>query len=221
MPALMSEPREDRQAAYYRTRFQPLPARDKAWQAICRYLERHMPADPVVLELGAGYCSFSNHVSARERHALDSFAGFVEYAAPEVTTHVGTCTDLTRFADARFSVVFASNLLEHLTREELDQTMHEVRRVLQPGGRMLLIQPNFRYCFREYFDDYTHRSVFSHVSLADFVQASGFRIDDVQPRFLPLTFKSRLPAWPWLVRLYLQLPVRPLGKQMLLVATRA
>jgi hypothetical protein len=44
---------------------------------------------------------------------------------------------------------------------------------------------------------------------------------EVRPRFLPLTVKSRLPAWPILVWMYLNLPVKPLGKQMLLVAKPA
>ena len=40
--------------------------------------------------------------------------------------------------------------------------------------------------------------------------------------FLPYTFKSRLPSWPWLVRLYLALPPAQwfFGKQMFLVARR-
>ena len=33
-----------------------------------------------------------------------------------------------------------------------------------------------------------------------------------------MTIKSRLPVSPALIKLYLRLPVRPLGKQMLVVA---
>jgi hypothetical protein len=41
---------------------------------------------------------------------------------------------------------------------------------------------------------------------------------EVQPRFLPLTVKSRLPTWPLLIAAYLKSPFRPMGKQMLVVA---
>ena len=41
------------------------------------------------------------------------------------------------------------------------------------------------------------------------------------PRFLPFSLKSRLPKSPYLVRLYLRLPLRPLAKQMLVVARPA
>jgi SAM-dependent methyltransferase len=210
----------DQQDGYYRTRFDHVPGRNEVWSVICRYLERYVPPRAAVLDLGAGYCSFINHIRAGEKHALDAFAGFVRYAAPDVRTHVGGCEDLGVFGSGQLDVVFTSNLLEHLSRAGVRETLTEIRRVLKPGGRLLLIQPNYRYCAREYFDDYTHQMVFSHVSMADLLASIGFRVDTVVPRFLPLTFKSRLPQWPWAVGVYLRLPVRPLAKQMLVVATR-
>ena len=54
--------------------------------------------------------------------------------------------------------------------------------------------------------------------LPDFLVANGFEIVELRPRFLPLTIKSRLPVWPFLIRAYLALPIKPLGKQMLVVA---
>ena len=211
---------EDSQNGYYQTRFSYAPGRGGVWRVISRYLERYLPPRAAILDLGAGYCSFINHVRAGEKHALDVFPGFVDYAAADVRTYVSACWDLSAFNDGQLDIVFTSNVLEHLSRAEVLDTLHEVRRALKPGGRLLIIQPNFRYCAREYFDDYTHQTVFSHVSLADLLASVGFRVDVVIPRFLPLTLKSRLPQWPWAVALYLRLPVRPMAKQMLLVATR-
>jgi len=54
--------------------------------------------------------------------------------------------------------------------------------------------------------------------LADFLTANGFEVSEIQPKFLPLTVKSRLPIWPPLIGLYLMSPIKPLGKQMLLSA---
>ena len=210
----------DPQAGYYQTRFSHVPGRGKVWRAICRYLEQYVPPRAAILDLGAGYCSFINEVRGAEKYAVDIFPGFVDHAAPGVRTEVGPCWNLGRFADGQLDVVFSSNLLEHLDRTEIVDTLHEAHRILKPGGRLLVLQPNFRYCSREYFDDYTHRFVFSHVSLSDMVASMGFRVDVLIPRFLPLTFKSRLPQWRWAVALYLRLPVRPFAKQMLLVATR-
>jgi len=54
--------------------------------------------------------------------------------------------------------------------------------------------------------------------LADLLAAHGWEVTEVQPRFLPLTVKSRLPVWPLLIAAYLRSPIKPMGKQMLVVA---
>jgi len=48
----------------------------------------------------------------------------------------------------------------------------------------------------------------------------GFDIERIEPRFLPLTLRSRLSWGHRLVPLYLKLPYRPLAGQMLVVARR-
>jgi SAM-dependent methyltransferase len=206
---------------YFASRYTPDPARDRVWSAICRYLQRFVPRAGAVLDLGAGYCSFVNHVEAADRHALDASEAVVHHAGPGVTAHVGRCEDLSAFAAARFDLVFASNLLEHLEWPSIERTLDEVRRVLKPGGGLLLLQPNFRYCSREYFDDYTHRTIFTHVGLADLLRSRGFDVERVVPRFLPFSFKSRGPKWGFLVALYLRLPARPFARQMLVLARPA
>jgi SAM-dependent methyltransferase len=202
---------------YFESRFCPDAKRAAVWQVICDYLQPFIAPESCVLDLGAGYCSFINHVRARERHALDLFPSLGEYAHADVQTHVGSCDNLTIFSAHYFDVVLASNLLEHLTREAVANTLSEVRRVLKPSGRFVVIQPNFRYCFREYFDDYTHLLVFTDVTLVDLLSASGFHVERVEPRFLPTSMKSRLPKWPWMVRLYLKSPLRPFAGQMLVI----
>jgi SAM-dependent methyltransferase len=202
---------------YFRSRFVYDHERDAVWRAVCEYLQRFIPPQACVLDLGAGYCSFINHIHAAQKHALDSFPGFVRFAQGDVHTHVGNCDDLRVFPSQYFDTVFASNLLEHLTREAVRDTLCEVRRVLKPSGRVILIQPNFRYCFREYFDDYTHLQVYTHVALSDLLASNDFIVERVDPRFMPFSFRSRLPKWPWLVRLYLRAPFRLFAKQMLVV----
>jgi hypothetical protein len=72
---------------------------------------------------------------------------------------------------------------------------------------------------REYWDDYTHKKAFSHVSLVDFLVANGFKIVRVEKRFIPFSLKSRLPKSYLLTKLYLMLPFRIFAKQMLVVAS--
>ena len=191
------------------------------WASLCVYLQRWVPE-------GRGRARprrrlrrlQPSHPRAR-RVAFDANPGLPDLVEAPIEAEVGDVTDLTRFPDETFDVAFASNLLEHLAWPELERAIAEIRRVLRPGGRFIAVQPNFRMRPREYFDDYTHRTIFTDRSLGDFLAASGFTIEHVEPRFLPLTMKSRLSFGHALVPLYLRLPYRPLAGQMLVVAGRA
>jgi ubiquinone/menaquinone biosynthesis C-methylase UbiE len=133
---------------------------------------------------------------------------------------VGDGTDLGELDDASFDVVFASNLLEHLERAQSDQLLAEAVRVLRPGGRLILLQPNFRLQPGRYFDDYTHVAIFTDQSLRDYLAAGGWQVEHVAPRFLPLSMRSRGSSLSFLVPWYLRSPVKPLAGQMLVVARR-
>ncbi len=97
--------------------------------------------------------------------------------------------------------------------------LRQLRQKLKPGGTLNLLQPNYRFAYREYFDDYTHVTVYSDRSLCDFLAANGFEVLACRPRFLPLTVKSRLPVSALLIRLYILSPWKILGKQMLVRCT--
>jgi SAM-dependent methyltransferase len=204
---------------YFQSRFLFDARRDVVWKEICRFLQkRYIPEQAMILEIGAGHCHFINQIRGRERHALDISNEIIRYAGQGVRTHVQSCTSMTEIDDGFFDLVFASNVFEHLTREETIKALSEIKRVLNENGKLILIQPNFRYCFKDYFDDYTHVQIFTHRGLADLLIASGFSILDTTPRFLPFSMKSSLPKHHWLVRLYLQSPFKPFAGQMLIVA---
>ena len=206
---------------YFETRFAEDARRVAMWRHLTRYLSAYVPPDATVLELGAGYCYFINGVSARRRVAVDLSETVRRMAGPGVEAVVGDALEALRtMPDAQFDFVFASNFLEHFEWPVLDAMARELSRVLRPGGRFAVVQPNFRLQPGRYFDDYTHRAIFTDVSLADWMASHGFRIVTVVPRFLPLTVKSRLGGLSFLMPLSLRLPWRPLAGQMFVVAER-
>lgn len=204
---------------YFQSRLVADPRRDVLWRCLWQYHFRHLvgPED-CVLDLGSGYASFINQVAARRRIALDAWPGLVGHAAPGVEAVVADVTELGFLADGAVDFAFASNLFEHLPQTAFATVLDRLRPKLSPGGTLTILQPNWRHAFREYFDDYTHVTVYSDVSLCDFLVAHGYEVLDVRPRFLPLTIKSRLPVWPLLIRAYLMSPFKPGGKQMLVRA---
>lgn len=206
-------------AGYHESRMTRDSRRDIVWGALWRYYFRYRigPQD-TVLDLGCGYGEFINNVIARRRIALDMWPQFPRHVAPDVESIVAPVTDVSLLEDGQVDFAFASNLFEHINRADFAAVLATLRAKLAPGGSLNLLQPNYRYCASEYFDDYTHISVWSHVSLADFLRANGYEVTEIHPRFLPLTIKSRLPVWPPLIWMYLNSPIKPMGKQMLLSA---
>ena len=201
--------------AYRRTRFRPDANRETLWATLCRsYFQRLIKPEFHVLDLGSGYANFINNVVSRTRTAVDASPDLPRHVRDGVIAHVGPVTDLEFLPDASVDFVFASNLFEHLTQEEFAQVLAQLRRKTRPGATLNILQPNYRRASKEYFDDYTHRTVYSDVSLCDFLDAHGWRVIECVPGFLPLTLKSALPVRPWLICLYLRLPWKPLAKQM-------
>ena len=205
--------------SYHESRLTPDPKRDVVWQALWRFYFRHrVPSDGCVLDLGSGYGNFINTVQARRRIALDSWPGFTRFLAPGIESRVGTVTDLEFLEDGAVDFAFASNIFEHIPQADFGRVLAGLRRKLSSRGTLTILQPNYRYAYREYFDDYTHVAVYSHIGMADFRKANGYDPIEISPRFLPLTVKSRMPVSPWLIGAYLASPVKPLGKQMLIHA---
>jgi SAM-dependent methyltransferase len=208
--------------SYHRAHLIEDPRRAKVWKAIAQHLAANVAPDAHVLELGAGYCDWINNVRAARRVAVDVWPELPKYAAPGVETLVGDiAAGLPSLGDASFDVVLASNLLEHFRDDAAAKVVQDVARLLRPGGRFILIQPNFRYAWRSYFDDYTHRSIFTHVSLPALLRAARFSIIEVKPRFVPYSMQgTRIPVATWLVKAYLLSPVKPAAGQMLVVAQK-
>jgi len=198
------------------------PARAVVWSTVAEYLSSYIPAAAAVLDIGAGYCDWINCTRAARRVAVDVWPGIAAHAAPGVETQVlDLVGGLPSLGAASFDAVLASNVLEHFSPGDVDRVVADVAAVLRPGGRLIAIQPNFRYAWKNYFDDYTHRSVFTHVSLPALLREHGFRILELRPKFLPYSMReSRVPIRPWLIRAYLASPIKPMAGQMLVVAAK-
>jgi len=208
--------------AYFETRFTHDRRRETLWRSLWQYYFSDLiSSSDAVLELGAGYGHFINHVRAERRISLDAWEGYVSYLQPGIESHVGNVTDLSFLAPASVDFVLASNLFEHISQEDLASVLRQLKPALRPNGTLNIVQPNYYYAYREYFDDYTHRTVYSHTGLCDLLEVNGYRVVECRPRFLPLTVKSRLPISSLLIRLYLFSPWKVMGKQMLIRARPA
>ena len=214
-----AEARGGKLESYHTTRLAHDPRREALWSSLWRFhFSRLIGPEDSVLEFGAGYGHFINNVVARRRIAIDLWPEFTKHLAPDVEGLVGGIERLEDIEDDTLDFVFASNVFEHISKTEFSKILAVLRTKIRAGGTLSVLQPNFRYAYREYFDDYAHVSVYTHISLADFIRAQGYEVVDVRPRFLPLTIKSRFPVSPYLIWLYLRSPIKLFGKQMFICA---
>jgi len=207
----------------YRYRFRDIDqtARIAVWAEIAAYLHARMGRPTRVLDPAAGLGEFIANSPAEERWAVD----LVDHGLTRIEG-VNVCIAPVLDADLperAFDAVFVSNMLEHLASpQEVGDFLEHMLFVLRPGGIIAVMGPNFRYCSREYFDCADHVLPLTHVAAAEHLYGAGFDVTSITARFLPYSFRSRLPPSPLLVRAYLSTPMvwRLFGKQFLVLGKR-
>ena len=208
----------------YKNRFSEtgLEKRDAVWKVLCRDFFNPLIGDGKdIIDMACGYGEFINNVRAKSKAAIDLNPDAPKHLSSNVKFYATAATDMAGVPANSADVLFTSNFLEQLpTKEHCNQVFDQVRRVLRPGGRFIILGPNIKYAYREYWDFYDHYLPLSHLSLEEGLKQSGFVVTKNVPQFLPFTMKSRLPSADALVSLYLKLPFawRFFGKQFLVVA---
>jgi ubiquinone/menaquinone biosynthesis C-methylase UbiE len=201
-------------------------AKQAVWNEIASWIYEQMGRPKRVLDPAAGEMEFLRGIHAPEKWGVD-----IQEPAPSQLSALSQ--DGIRFIHGNifdvdlpldyFEGIFLSNFLEHLrSPEEIETLLARLYGSLQKGGLIAIMGPNFKYCSTDYFDCADHRLALTHISVEEFLFASFFRIEKTFARFLPYSFRSRLPPSPFLVKLYLSFPLawRFLGKQFLILARK-
>ncbi len=100
------------------------------------------------LDIGCGPGTFIGTLPA-EMHCVgtDLAAAQIDFANREYGTahHTFQCVRdaALPFEEARFDVVTLVELIEHLERSHIESLLADARRVLRPGGQLLLTTPNY------------------------------------------------------------------------------
>ena len=197
-----------------------LSFRKGIWREIVRYIAKDIGPVESLVELGPGYCDFINQYPARRKICFELNPTMKKWAGEDVEMRTKSALALGELGEQTVDCLFTSNFLEHFDGKELDALMPQIHMVLKKGGRLVLIQPNYRLCAEHYFDDKTHLTIFSDENMAGFLKKFGFNIIKILPGLLPFSMNSQLPKWPLLVRIYLALPFKPGAAQMYVVAEK-
>jgi SAM-dependent methyltransferase len=206
----------------YRFRDVDQDARIAVWREIGPHVHELMGRPDKVLDPAAGRGEFIGAVPAAETWAVDEVSYPEAAHKPDTTVIVSPIMDAELPAE-HFDGVFVSNFLEHLhDQEAIAAFLEKMRGATEPGGRIAIMGPNYRYCSNEYWDCADHYVALTHVAIAEHLYAAGFEPQRIVPRYLPYSFRGILPPSRALTRLYLKTPPawRLLGKQFLVIGSR-
>jgi SAM-dependent methyltransferase len=207
----------------YRFRSVPEAQKQAVWKIIAAHVQTFMPRAKTILDPCAGRCEFANYVDAPEVWAVDRQPDTLRYAKPHVKTIAGDIFE-TPLPQSYFDGVFVSNFLEHLeSPEKAAAFLHILYGSLKPGGRLVIMGPNFKYCKSEYFDCIDHKLILTHHSVEELLYSESFKLLKTYPQYLPFSFRERnIPGLGFLVSLYLKLPLvwKLMGKQFLIIAEK-
>ncbi|PIT99520.1 MAG: methyltransferase type 11 [Bdellovibrionales bacterium CG10_big_fil_rev_8_21_14_0_10_45_34] len=197
-------------------------AKRESWREISRWLYEYLGEPKSALDPAAGDLEFLEYFPCEEKMAvdlrrspyLDKVSG-IEFKQGNFLT--------TEVEENRFDATFLSNFLEHLNSpEEIQVLLKKLFSALKPGGKIAVMGPNFKYCSKVYFDCADHKLILTDTAVAEHLYAAGFNVVSQIDRFLPFSFRGKLPPKPFLVRAYLKCPAAwpLLGKQFLVVGEK-
>ena len=146
-----------------------------------------------ILDVG---CSLGNFLALDpERiHGIDIDKSAIEICKERglLATHM-SLTEKLDFPDDKFSAIHGNEVVEHI-REPLGM-LKELRRILKPGGKLVMFTPDWQKSHgTTFYDDYTHVRPFTKHSLEVIAYDAGFRDFKVEYDYRPVK------GLGWLVR---------------------
>ena len=159
---------------------------------LCHYLYQSFELQPgmKMLEPGCGRGEFLRNFQelGLDVHGVDISREVKEFAK---TFPVDVCdveNETLPFEDSSFDVIYSKSFIEHLHYPE--RYLREAYRVLKPGGKLITLVPDWESNYKIYFDDFTHRTPFTNISLSDAYKMYGFGDVNVYKfRQLPLLWE--------------------------------
>lgn len=201
-----------------------LEKRDRVWKTLCAsYFNKLVVADGSILDLACGYGEFINNIKVKKKFAVDLNPDASKHLSKDISFKSAMADELEHIPSNSLDRAFTSNFLEHLPdKKACDAVLKEILRVLKPGGRFIIMGPNIRYAFKEYWDFYDHYLPLSDVSLSEGLSMNGYKVVSSIDRFLPFTMANKKPTHDILIKAYLSIPFawRLMGKQFLITAEK-
>ncbi len=159
---------------------------------LCHYLFQSFGLKPgmKLLEPGCGRGEFLKNFQdlGLEVHGVDISIEAKEFASGFSVDVCDVENESLPFEDESFDILYSKSFIEHLNKPE--RYLAEAYRVLKPGGKLITLVPDWESNYKIYYDDFTHRTPFTQLSLVDAYKMYGFsEINVYKFRQLPIVWK--------------------------------
>lgn len=162
--------------------------------------------DKVVIDLGCGTGELSwlaCDQGASEVVGVNLSEEEIDFARPHVPAkfvHQDILTYLSQRPDDSVDRIYALNILEHLTKDDLVAVLEQSQRCLRRGGQLIAMVPNATSPFGTMtrYWDFTHLAAFTPSSVRQLQRLCGFRSIEYRewgPRPHGLTSTIRYLLW--------------------------
>ena len=143
-----------------------------------------------ILELGCGRGEFLNEFKKKEMKVLG--IDLSNYAKEKFDIDVIICdlaNDKIPLEDESFDVIFSKSFIEHFYFPE--KIFLDAERLLKPSGKFINLTPEWDYIYKNFYEDYTHRTPFTQSSCRDIHLINGFVNVQVESfKQLPILWKK-------------------------------
>lgn len=169
------------------------PISDYPKKFICYLIKRfELKKKQKVLELGCGRGEFLNEFvnNGLEGHGIDISDYCKEFFQNLNFKKVDMSNEKLPYEDNFFDIVYSKSVIEHFYYPNI--IFEEAYRVLKPGGLIITLTPEWQYIYKSFYEDFTHRTPFTSVSLRDIQLMSGFKEINVESfKQLPIIFENK------------------------------
>lgn len=161
---------------------------------LCRYLfdRFNMKKKDKLLDIGCGRGDFLKGFKdlGLDVHGMDCEKSDSPMLRDIKVRYADIETESFPFDAQMFDIVFSKSIIEHLFNPE--NFMKECHRVLKPGGRIIIMTPDWISQMKIFFNDYTHRQPYTVTAVKDILDIFKFK-DTSSELFYQLPILWRLP----------------------------
>jgi len=168
---------------------------------LCDLLVKRYLGEPLVtsnkklLDIGCG----KGHQTVAFARYFDTHAIDIANDSVELFNHLNLnvsfqCCDLENdkypYPDDHFDVIFNKSVIEHVANG--NHFVSEIRRLLKPSGKAIILTPSWETQYLNFFDDPTHVQPYTRRGLRNILEITGFQNPTIE-HFIQLPFIWKFP----------------------------